>query len=481
MERDEMKEACLRDCLAFFPHEPNEEQHRLICELVEFTFSDDDLACFILKGYAGTGKTSVLGAYIKALKKNKRRSVLMAPTGRAAKVLSLRSGEPATTIHKRIYFTNSGPDGATRMQLAPNKSRGTVFIVDEASMIGDFSVQSDGSVSRNLLEDVISYVFTGERCKLIFLGDEGQLPPVGTTESPALSSDYLANHFSAVQFSVFGLTQVVRQELQSGILENATRIRTAQKQQAIPKLDLLHFTDVKSVPGDELIQTIESAYDRYGSEEVMVVTRSNKRANLYNQHIRNRILYMEEELAGGDLLMVVKNNYFWLDPLSPAGFLANGELLRVHRLRRVETVYNVRFAHLEVSMIDYPEMDRFETIAFMDTLTVETPNLERGFLRELFFEIEKDFPHERNKQKRYQQIMKSPYFNALQIKFAYAVTCHKSQGGQWSAVFVDHGYIDTTNPLGMQLDESFMRWLYTAVTRATEQLYFVNLLPELQE
>jgi exodeoxyribonuclease-5 len=319
-------------------------------------------------------------------------------------------------------------------------------------------------------------VFSGDRCKLIFLGDEGQLPPVGSNESPALNSEYLANYFSAVHFSMYGLTKVVRQEQESGILENATRIRSAQQKGGLPKLDLQHFPDVKAVPGDELIQFIESSYDRFGSEEVMIVTRSNKRANLYNQNVRSRILYMEEELNGGDLIMVVKNNYFWLDPLSAAGFIANGELLRVHRVRRIETVYNVRFAHLEVSMIDYPEMDRFETIAFMDTLTVETPNLNRSYLRELFFEIEKDFLHERNKQKRYQQIMKSPYFNALQIKFAYAVTCHKSQGGQWGAVFVDHGYLEEE-----QLDESFLRWLYTAATRATERLYFVNLMEKLVE
>lgn len=476
MESDELKHQCLNDCFAFFPHTPNAEQDRLIRELVAFTFSPETPACFILKGYAGTGKTSILGAYIKALKKNKRPSVLMAPTGRAAKVLSLRSGEWATTIHKRIYFANASADGAARVNLAPNKAKNTIFIVDEASMIGDISLQADGSVSRNLLEDVIQYVFMGDNCKLIFLGDEGQLPPVGTNESPALNSEYLANYFSAVHFSVFGLTQVVRQEQESGILENATRIRRAQKENTLPQLDLQHYKDVKPVPGDELVQLIESAYDRYGSEEVMIVTRSNKRANLYNQHIRNRILYMEEELAGGDLIMVVKNNYFWIDPLSAAGFIANGELLRVHRVRRVETMYNVRFAHLEVSMIDYPEMDRFEAIAFMDTLTVDSPNLSRDFLRTLFFEIEKDYVHEHNKQKRYQLIMKSPYFNALQIKFAYAVTCHKSQGGQWSAVFVDHGYIEEA-----QLDESFLRWLYTAVTRATEQLYFVSLLEQLQE
>lgn len=470
------KTKLLQQIKVFFPHSPNEEQELLIQELANFTVSDESATCFVVKGYAGTGKTTVLGAYIKAMNTNKRKTVLMAPTGRAAKVLSLRANAPATTIHKRIYFAGPNADGAIRVNLAPNKSKNVLFIIDEASMIGDFSLQPDGSVSRNLLEDVFEYVYSGSGCKLILLGDEGQLPPVGSNESPALSASYLSTHYSRLDFQIFGLTTVVRQQEKSGILENATRIREAQRHEGIPQIDLTHFHDVKAAAGDELIERIESAYDSFGNDEVMIVTRSNKRANLYNQHIRNRILYMEDELCGGDLLMVVKNNYFWLDPLSSAGFIANGELLRVHRVKRITTIYNVRFATLEVSLIDYPEMDRFETLAFMDSLTIEQPNLSRDFMKQLFYEIEKDFLHERNKQKRYQEIMKTPYFNALQIKFAYAVTCHKAQGGQWATVFVDHGFIEQN-----QVDLSFLRWLYTATTRATEQLYFVNLLEELIE
>lgn len=457
-----------------FSHQPNTEQAVAINELINFTVQSEKNTCFILKGYAGTGKTSLLGAYIQSLAVLKKKTVLMAPTGRAAKVLALKSKKLATTIHKRIYFSGADASGSFRLNLAPNKSKDTVFIIDEASMIGDYSLQADGSVSRNLLADIFEYVFQGENCKLIFLGDEGQLPPVGTSESPALSAEYLSHYFAMIDFTVVGLTSVVRQQANSGILANATHIREAQVNEFLPTIDLNSFQDTQAVPGDELIEKIDSAYSKFGADEVMIVTRSNKRANLYNQHIRNSILYMEEELCGGDLVMVVKNNYYWLDPLSQAGFIANGELLKIHRVKRIETVYNVRFARLEVSLIDYPEMDRFETIAFMETLTIEEPNLKRAFLKELFFEIEKDFEHEKNKQKRYQAIMKSPYFNALQIKFAYAVTCHKSQGGQWSVVFVDHGYIEPT-----QLDNSFLRWLYTATTRATDQLYFVNLLPEL--
>ncbi len=459
-----------------FPHQPNAEQLELINELSSFTADLSGRSCFILKGYAGTGKTTILGAYIQAVKAEKLDCILLAPTGRAAKVLSQRAQTFASTIHRRIYFAGPDASGAIRVNLAPNKSKNAVFIVDEASMIGDLSLQNDGSISRNLLEDLFQYVYSGTNCKLILLGDEGQLPPVGQEESPALNSAYLSHSFSGIDFTVFGLTTVMRQGQDSGILENATRIRNAQRSGELPKIDLSSFSDCKFIPGDELISSLESDYDNFGSDEVMIVTRSNKRANLYNQHIRNRILFMEEELCGGDLLMVVKNNYFWLDPLSTAGFIANGELLKVHRIKKVETLYNVRFAHLEVSLIDYPEMDRFETIAFMETLTIETPNLNRAFTKQLFFEIEKDFLHEKNKQKRYQSVLKSAYFNALQIKFAYAVTCHKSQGGQWAAVYVDHGFIEKE-----QLDLSFLRWLYTATTRATESLKFIVLLDELKE
>ncbi len=462
-----------KSILQFFPHSPNQEQAELIQALSEFTVIPNHPSCFILKGYAGTGKTSLLGAYIQAMKSLKKRTVLLAPTGRAAKVLSGKANTSASTIHKRIYFTEQDSNGAIKMNTAPNKSKNTLFIVDEASMIGDFSVQSDGSVSRNILEDLFQYVFSGENCQLIILGDEGQLPPVGQEESPALNTKYLSNHFPTLNIVVFGLTEVVRQELNSGILFNATLLRNAQKTEIIPTLKLTEFPDVEEMEGNDLLLEIESCYDKYSSEEVMIVTRSNKRANLYNQHVRQRILYMEDELCGGDLLMVVKNNYFWLDPLSTAGFIANGELLRVHRVKRIEEMYQLRFATLEVSLIDYPDMERFEVLSFMQTLNEDTPNLSRETLRTLFFEIEKDFLNERNKQKRYKEIMKNPYFNALQVKFAYAVTCHKSQGGQWKAVFVDHGFVPPE-----QHDISFLRWMYTACTRASEKLYFVQLMQE---
>lgn len=460
----------------FFVHVPNHEQNQLMLALIDFVVDAEKNPCFVLKGYAGTGKTSVLGALIKTLKIAKQKVVLMAPTGRAAKVLSLKSENLATTIHKRIYFSETSPEGSVKMKLAANKFKNTLFIIDEASMIGDFSLQSDGSVSRNLLEDVFQYVFSGDNCRLILLGDEGQLPPVGLDESPALHLPYLEHHFPSINFSVFGLISVERQQENSGILENATKIRQAQRNGILPTIDLENFSDVKAVAGDELIEKIESAYSQFGMDEVMVVTRSNKRANLYNQHIRNRILYMEDELCGGDALMVVRNNYFWLDPMSQAGFIANGDMMKVHRVRKIEQIYGFRFAWIEVSLIDYPELDRFETVAFLESLLAEEPHLSRERLKTLFFEIEKDFSHIPNKQKRYQEIMKTPHFNALQIKFAYAVTCHKSQGGQWDVVFVDHGYLGEEKP-----DLAFLRWLYTAFTRASTQLYTVNLSPDLTQ
>jgi len=456
-------------------HQPTEDQALLISKLAAFTFSEDKYPAFVLKGYAGTGKTTMIGAYIKALKSVKKFSVLMAPTGRAAKVLSTKSDKSASTIHRRIYFAGADEEGVVKVTLAPNKIKNTVFIVDEASMIADYTLQNDGSISRNLLSDLLNYCFMGESNRLIFIGDIAQLPPVGSDESPALQLSYFEHHYPKLTLDEINLKQVVRQQEQSGILFNATLIRDAQAKEAMPKLQFKQFKDVIDVQGDELLAEIESCYDNYGSDEVMIVTRSNKRAVLYNQNIRNRILYMEDELCGGELLMVVKNNYFWIDPTSDAGFIANGELVRVHRLKRIEELYGIRFATIEVSLIDYPGMDRFEVLAFMDCLASETPNLDRTYMKTLFFEIEKDFYHIKNKKKRYKEVMQSPYFNALQVKYAYAVTCHKAQGGQWSAVFVDHGFVDEE-----QQDLSFLRWLYTATTRATEKLYFVGLMEELK-
>jgi exodeoxyribonuclease V len=423
----------------------------------------------ILKGYAGTGKTTMLGAFVKAMQAAKGRTVLLAPTGRAAKVLSLHAQKPASTIHKKIYRRQVSADGGVQFALGPNLHKNTVFIVDEASMIGDYTLTREGGVSaRNLLEDLVQFVYSGEKCKLILLGDSGQLPPVGADTSPALNSEYLRFHFPQLSQLVVELKQVVRQAESSGILENATALRSLEEFQ-LPRLITKGFKDVRRIHGGDLLEELESAYHAYGADEVIVICRSNKRANLFNQHIRSRILWMEEDINGGDLMMVVKNNYRWVEESSPAGFLANGELFRIRRLRKREQLYGHEFVQASIQLVDYPEMDELDVVLNLGALHVEGPNLSRDQMKELFYAVERDYAHERNKRKRYECVMNDPYFSAVQAKFAYAVTCHKAQGGQWAAVFIDQGFL----PDGPEHPE-FHRWLYTAVTRATEKVVLVN-------
>lgn len=452
-----------------FGFEPVEDQLLAIHQLVDFTYDLSGSRTFILSGYAGTGKTTLLGAYVKSLQEVKIRSVLLAPTGRAAKVLSQRSNKPAMTIHKRIYRKETVAGGGVRLMVSPNLSKHTVFIVDEASMLGDYTLTQDGAVSaRNLLEDLINYVFSNVGNKLIFVGDEGQLPPVGSDFSPALNLNYLQHEYSELNLSEFRLTKVLRQSEDSDILLNATLLRSAAEK-SYPSIQLTGKTDLVAILGDDLQDALEASYSNFGSEETIVITRSNKRANLYNQQIRNRILWFEEDLCGGDVLMVVKNNYFWLGEESEAGFIANGEILKVVRISKRIEMYGFDFAKAQVQLIDYPNEGSFEVMLLVDTLTIDAPSLTRDQMKTLFFAIEEEYMFEKNKRKRYEKIMKDPFFNALQVKFAYAITCHKSQGGQWASVFLDHGYL--TEEL---LDKSFFRWLYTGFTRASERLYLVN-------
>ena len=449
--------------------ELTDDQQKLLVAIDHFFHQSNTKNSLIIRGYAGTGKTTILGAFVKALPTYKHKSVLLAPTGRAAKVLSLSAKKKATTIHKKIYRRQIGGDGSIHFMLAPNLHTDTLFIVDEASMIGDYTLTKEGGVSaRNLLEDLFSFVYSGINCRLILLGDEGQLPPVGADHSPALQYEYMSYHFPEINFDFIDLKQVVRQSLDSGILYNATYIRNIDEY-TWPLLHVDSFTDVKRLSGAELQDELESCYAQYGSDETIMICRSNKRANLFNQEIRGRILWMEEDICGGDYMMIVKNNYFWIDEKSPAGFLANGELIQVKRILKKEFLYGFHFVKALVSLVDYPEMDQFEVIINMDSIQTEGPNLSRDRMKELFFAIEQDYLHQKNKRKRYELIVNDPYFSALQVKFAYAVTCHKSQGGQWSAVFIDHGYL----PEGAD-NKEFHKWLYTAVTRATEKVYLVN-------
>jgi exodeoxyribonuclease-5 len=431
-------------------------------------FSENRFDLFLLSGYAGTGKSSLIAAFVKSLKVNKIKTKLLAPTGRAAKVLANFANEPAFTIHKQIYFSGNEVVGQ-KVTLAKNLYKNTFFFVDEASMIGGM----DANEGINLLEDLLNYVYSGENCKLIVLGDRGQLPPVGQEDSPALSVDYLKHNYSKLNVIQSTLSEVVRIDNQSSVLANASYLRTLQDYQT----PLIVQTDSKQtirITGLELKEQLESSYSEVGMDETILLTLSTKRANRWNHEIRNRILYREEMLERGDILMVVKNNYHWLDPKSNIGFIANGELVKVKRVLKSEEVYGFNFTHLEISFIDYPEESDLKIIALTDSIDAESPNLSRDKMKELFFAVEKDYQHERNKQKRYQLILKNPYFNAVQVKYAYAVTVHKAQGGQWSHVYIDYGFI----PDEMKTP-NYLKWLYTSLTRSTEKVYLLGFPDEL--
>lgn len=434
-----------------------------ICEPADI----HDLGIFILKGYAGTGKTSLMAALVRALKIFKIKTILLAPTGRAAKVLANYSGYKASTIHRLIYNSDSMEQGAS-FSLANNRHKDTLFMIDESSMIGiDSGLESNSSFTpRNLLHDLLEYVYSGDNCFLVFSGDSGQLPPVGLEISPALDKEYLTKefHFKVIQAE---LNQIVRQGNNSGILDVASELREFEEE--IPLLSV-NRKDARAISGMDLQEELEHCISRYGRDEVMVVTRSNKRANLFNEQIRRRILWQEEDLNAGDVLMITRNNYFWLEPKSEAGFLANGELAEILKISRREEVYGFEFADVVVRLIDYPDMKDVEVKILIDSIRSEGPTLSRDRMKELFYAIvREDFPYEMDRKTRNRKMFMHPYFQALQVKFGYAVTCHKAQGGQWEAVFIDPGYFTED-----MWNKEYMRWLYTAVTRARTQLYLVN-------
>lgn len=447
---------------------PTDNQASTIVKFSEFLFSENKFELFLLSGFAGTGKSSLVAAMVKTLRGNQIKTRLLAPTGRAAKVLANFSNEHAFTIHKQIYFSGNEVAGQ-KVTLAKNLFKNTFFFVDEASMIGGL----DSTEGFNLLEDLLNYVYSGENCKLIVLGDRGQLPPVGQEDSPALSVDYLNQNYSRIHVIQATLSEVVRINNQSSVLTNASYLRTIEEYQT----PLILITDSKQtirIDGLELKEKLESSYSQVGMDETILLTLSNKRANRWNHEIRNRILYREELVERGDILMVVKNNYHWLDPKSNIGFIANGELVKVKRVLQSEQIYGFNFTHLELSFIDYPDESDLRIIALTDSINAESPNLSRDKMKELFFAVEKDYLHERNKQKRYQLILKNPYFNAVQVKYAYAVTVHKAQGGQWSHVYIDYGFI----PDEMK-NKNYLKWLYTSITRSTDKIYLLGFPDEL--
>ena len=443
-------------------------QKKVVENLSEYLSSPDYSSIFILNGYAGTGKTTLIAALVQVLRAMNIPCVLLAPTGRAAKVLAQYSGTEAHTIHKRIYRQRTNADYESKYSLDINREKGCVFIVDETSMLSDSTPDGQIFGSGSLLEDLITYVRSGRQCRLILVGDDAQLPPVGADRSPALDATAMRSYGEVVYSS---MTDVVRQDAASGILRNATALRQMLERGEVemPHIDL-NYPDIESIGGGEFLECLEDAYARYGRDETIVITRSNKRANRFNEGIRRYILSAEEQIESGDRLMVVKNNYYYTERMekSPMSFIANGDIALLKRIRRFEDFYGFHFADAILSFGDYGNTE-IECKILLDTLSSESPSLTREQSRQLFDEVEKDYMDTASRLKRFRQIRENPHYNALQVKFAYAVTCHKAQGGQWRAVFVDRCLFGDE-----PMTRDMLRWLYTAVTRATEKLYLVN-------
>ena len=459
-----------------FPYKPTFEQEKVVKILADFLFCREMDSLFLLKGYAGTGKTSLIGALVKTLDQLEQKCVLLAPTGRAAKVFAHYAGHPAFTIHKKIYRQRSFSNELDNFSINDNLHQHTLFIVDEASMIANDGLSGSMFGTGRLLDDLVQYVYSGQGCRLMLIGDTAQLPPVGEEESPALSANALKGYGLKVYEGM--LTEVVRQLSDSGILWNATELRRYIAEEdffTLPPIRVEDFPDIKVIPGNELIETITDSYDHVGLDETIVVCRSNKRANIYNKGIRNTILFREEELETGDLLMVAKNNYYWTEGCKEIDFIANGDIAEVRRVRREREMYGFRFADVVLRFPDYDDME-LEVKLLLDTLHTDTPALPKEMNDKLFYSVLEDYADITIKRERMKKMKSDPYYNALQVKYAYAVTCHKAQGGQWKRVFLDQGYM--TEDI---LSPDYFRWLYTAFTRATETLYLVNWPKEQME
>lgn len=477
MIQDELKYRILQT----FGFTPTPEQHHALDVFAAFMMDRDDQVVMILRGSAGTGKTTLAGAIVKAMTVLKQKMILLAPTGRAAKVFSLNAGHAAYTIHRRIYRQKSAGD-LSSFNLNDNLNRDTLFVIDEASMIANQGYGESTFGSGCLLDDLMQFVYNGQRsaegrllpegrknCRMMLVGDKAQLPPVGEEESPALMAGVLRGY--GVKVYECDLNQVLRQSETSGILWNATIIRqmiTHEEMTALPRIRFQGFADIQEMPGGELVESLADSYSRVGLDDTIVITRSNKRANIYNQGIRNMVLDREDELCRGDQLMIVKNNYFWTEGSKEIPFIANGDIAVVQRCRNVHELYGFRFA--EVTML-FPDYDDYEltAIVILDTLTSEAPALTHDQQEQLYNAVLEDYADISIKADRIKKLKSDRYFNALQIKFAYAVTCHKAQGGQWSHVYLDQGYMTDD-----MLTPDYIHWLYTAFTRATEKLFLVN-------
>lgn len=462
-----------KEVLKFFPYQPTQKQRELLNELTNFIFNDNKDLLFLLKGYAGTGKTTTVSTVVNNLWKTGKKSVLLAPTGRAAKVISGYSKKQAFTIHKKIYFPKKQGNGGVSFVMQPNKHTDTIFLVDEASMISDSRQNSKLFENGSLLDDLISYVYSGKNCKIVFIGDTAQLPPVKLTVSPALEADRLSFDFNK-EVTEIELDEVVRQQQNSGILANATDLRILIQSDIVDfKFDVNYPDIIRLEDGYDIQDAITMAYDGdMGVEDTAFIVRSNKRANQYNDQIRTKVRGQENEISTGDYIMVVKNNYFWLKDSSSAGFIANGDICEIMRINTIKDLYGFKFAEVEVRMIDYPDMKPFETVLLLDTLSSETPSLNYEESNKLYEAVKEDFADEKSKYKQFLGVKKNKYFNALQVKFSYAMTCHKSQGGQWNTVFIEQPYL----PEGPSVE--YLRWLYTAVTRAQNKLYLIGFKDE---
>lgn len=453
-----------------FVHTPTFGQQEACKRIVSFLYDTNPSSAFVLKGYAGTGKTTLVSALIQILPQLRLRTVLLAPTGRAAKVLSNYSGKKAYTIHKKIYYTATDEYGIMHIARAKNKHKYTLFIVDEASMIGETLTTFGGNV-KNLLEDLVDYVADGEHCRMLLIGDSAQLPPIGSTVSPALDVENLGS-ITNLNIYDYEMQDVVRQQEQSGILFNSTLLRNyiSEKKDIESSLFRLeNFTDIVRVGGADLEECLNREYSENELGDVVVVCRTNKRANIFNREIRNRILYREGELNTGDFLMVVKNNYYWVDSDSEMGFIANGDIVEVMQVRKYKELYGFRFVDVTLRFVDYPDMENLDCTILLDTLASEASALSDADSRRLFEEVMLDYADIPKKSERLAMLKTNPYYNALQVKFAYSLTCHKTQGGQWTTVFVDQGFLPDN-----VMDTDYLRWLYTALTRATKKVYLLN-------
>jgi len=455
---------------------PTPSQENLIHALSRFLLSAKPNCLLMVKGYAGTGKTSMVNAIVKTLPNLRLKSVLLAPTGRAAKVLGSYSKRLASTIHRKIYFKQRTASGGVFFVPGRNLHTDTVFIVDEASMIGweNFTTAGGG----NLLSDLFEYVYSGKNCRMIVIGDGAQLPPVGSALSPALNLDFLQREFTLTA-AMCELSHVMRQAEDSGILSFATDLRKcivdSDTEPELP-LKIPMMPDIINISGDELQDVLESNFGTYGDEGAVIICRSNKRCNLFNQEIRARVFFREELVNAGDYLMAVKNNYHWMGEESKAGFIANGDIFEIMRIGKTVERYGFNFLHVTGRFVDYPDEPETELVIWTDSLAIEAAAMPDSSRDKLYRSVKKDYEHLRTSEERKKALATDPYYNAVQVKYAYAITCHKAQGGQWPVVIVDQGYLTED-----MIDHEYFRWLYTAVTRATTKLYLLNFSNHLLE